>query len=100
MKELKPLFLKICNVWRAKKSGFYSESMSILYEIINRIKKHNEKYYTNAQAQKILSSHDYALGNFTKKDFSYREMCEKSNLSYDYFKELFINSMGCRLLNI
>lgn len=94
MKELKPLFLKIYNVWNSKKSGFYAESMAILYDIIGKIKKHNEKYYTDAQAKKIMPSYDYILENFSDHNFDYKIMSSKSNLSYDYFKELFIKQYG------
>ena len=38
MNELKPLFVKIYNVWNEKKPGYYAKSMSILYEITEKIK--------------------------------------------------------------
>ena len=94
MKELKPLFLKIYNIWRTRKSGFYAESMSILYEIIKKIKSHHEKYHTSAHARKILPSYNYMLEHFSEHDFNYKTMCKKSELSYDYFKELFIKQYG------
>ena len=94
MKELKPLFLKIYNVWNSKKSGFYAESMAILYEIIGKIKKRSEKYYPKALSEKIIPSHNYLLEHFCDNDFNYNEMCSRSGLSYDYFKELFIKKYG------
>lgn len=94
VKELKPLFLKINNIWKSRKSGFYVESMSILYEIIRKIKSHTEKYNTNASARKISPSYNYMLEHFSEHDFDYKAMCKKSELSYDYFKELFIKQYG------
>ncbi len=34
------------------------------------------------------------LEHFSEHDFDYKAMCEKSELSYDYFKELFIKQYG------
>ena len=90
MSELKPLFIKMYNIWKSKKKGFYAESMSILYEIIGKIKSHNLKYTTDAQGNKILPSYNYMLENFLNKKFDYKKMCEKSGLSYDYFKDIFV----------
>ncbi len=94
MSELKNLFIKLYNIWNSKKNGYYSESMSIFYDIIRKIKKHNEKYFTNEQAKKIIPSYNYMLENFTKPDFDYKAMCNETKLSYDYFKELFIKQYG------
>jgi len=94
MNELKSPFIKIYNVWNSKKTGYYAESMSLLYDIIKKIQLHNEKYCTSAQAQKILPSFDYMVGHFHNHDFDYRIMCSKSGLSYDYFKKLFIKRYG------
>jgi len=94
MVELKPLFQKIYNVWSLKKSGFYSESMSILYEIIRTIKKHIEKYYPSSLSEKIIPSQEYMLKHFCDPDFNYSKMCNQSGLSYDYFKEIFIKEYG------
>ena len=94
MCELKPLFEKIHKVWSAKKTGYYTECMSVFYEIIKKIKLHTEKYSTNEQRQKIFPSYQYMTENFDKPDFDYKEMCVCSGLSYDYFKELFIKKYG------
>jgi len=94
MNELKPLFVKIYNVWNEKKPGYYAKSMSILYEITEKIKRHNDRYYTNCQAQKIFPSYEYAVKHFCDHNFDYTKMCSESKLSYDYFKELFIKQYG------
>ncbi len=94
MTEVKPLFLKIYNIWSSKKEGYYSECMSIMYDIIKRIKLRGKKYSTSEKAAKILPSYEYMLGHFSETSFDYGEMCAKSGLSYSYFKELFINQYG------
>ncbi len=94
MNELKSLFEKIYNVWQSKKTGYYSKALSLLYEIIYRIKIHNQKYYTHSQQKKLLPSYEYMMAHFAKNDFDYKEMCSKSGLSYGYFKEQFIKQYG------
>jgi len=94
MAELKPLFSKIYAVWNAKKTGYYTECMAILYEIIRKIKHHGEKYSTSAQEAKILPSHNYMTEHFAENNFDYKKMCAASGLSYDYFKDLFIAKYG------
>ena len=94
MNEIRPLFLKIYSVWNSKKPGFYVESMSILYEIIKSIKHHNAKYSTYNHKEKIQPSYEYMIEHFSDCDFNYKTMCQKSKLSYDYFKELFIKHYG------
>ena len=94
MKELSALFDKVYNVWRSKRVGYYAEAMSLLYEIIKKIKLHRESYFTDAQAQKISPSHEYMLAHFCERDFDYKEAARQSGLSYDYYKELFIKRFG------
>ena len=94
MTELKQLFSKAYNVWQSKKTGYYAECMSILYDIIKKIKLHGEKYSTTEKSAKIQPSYEYMLENYTDPDFDYNAMCLCSGLSYSYFKELFINRYG------
>ena len=94
MTELKPLFVKAYNVWQSKRAGYYAECMSILYDIIKRIRINGEKYNTSDKNARIQPSYDYMLGNYTNPDFDYNAMCQCSGISYSYFKELFINRYG------
>lgn len=94
IEELKNPFLKIYNIWTAKKPGYYYESMSVFYEILKKIKAHNEVYITTSQSSKIVPSYDYMIENFTNPDFNYKELASRLGLSYDYFKELFKKRFG------
>ena len=90
IKELRPLFLKIHSIWNSKSPGYYARSMSVFYEIIEKIKNHNDIYQTQSQEQKILPAQKYAAEHFCDPQFDYRAMCETTGLSYNYFKSLFI----------
>lgn len=92
--ELKNSFVKIYNVWSSKKSGYYVECMSILYEIIRLLKKHNEHYFSTQQKDKLSLAYEYLLENYKNKNFDYKKLCEKSGLSYSYFKKIFISRYG------
>lgn len=94
MSVLKPLFEKLYQVWQEKKRGYYSQSLSIFYEIIHRIQMHHQKYFTNQQQEKIMPSYDYMLKHFSEHEFDYKEMCAQSGFSYGYFKELFLAQYG------
>ena len=94
MSELKPMFEKAYNVWKSKKTGYYSECMSVLYGIIKGIKLHGERYSSSDRTARIIPSYEYMLENFTSPEFDFNEMCSKSGMSYSYFKELFISRYG------
>ena len=68
-KELRPLFLKINEIWNSKSEGYYMKSMSVLYEIIAKIKAHNESYLESTRVQKILPAQKYAIEHFCDNHF-------------------------------
>ena len=90
MEELRNLFRKIYHIWNGKKNGYYSEAMSVFYDIIRHFQTGQDSYLSCGQTEKIKPSYDYLLENFAKHDFDYQKMCDLSGLSYDYFKDLFI----------
>lgn len=89
--ELRNLFIKIYNIWSLKKSRYYMDCMIIFYEILKIIQKHRKKYISKQQSEKINCAHEYMVENFKDKNFDYEKMCQKTGLSYSYFKELFIS---------
>lgn len=94
MSELKSHFTKIYNIWQTKRSGYYAECMSIMYDIVRRIRLHGEKYITSEKSRKIIPSFEYMLSHYFEHDFDYEKMCGESGLSYSYFKEIFIKQYG------
>ena len=91
---LKNLFIKLYNVWQSKHPGYYATAMSILYMIVAEFRKSDSRYTTNTNAAKLQASYGYMLTHCCDPDFSYKEMCAASGLSYDYFKELFKTTYG------
>lgn len=81
-------FFKIYNLWRSKRPGYYSKCMSVLYNIINRLKV-NDRYSSGNRYENLDRAFDYMVENFKNKDFDYGKMTEASGLSYSYFNSLF-----------
>lgn len=77
-------FLKIYNLWRSKRPGYYSKCMSVLYNIINRL-KWREQYFSGSQYENLDRAFDYMAENYKDKDFDYGKMTEASGLSYENF---------------
>ena len=94
MNKLKPLFVKIYNAWNSKAPGYYTKTMSLLYEIINAVKCHTSSYLSSESTRKLQPALDYMRESYLDPEFSLQEMCKRSGLSYDYFKELFIKIHG------
>ena len=92
--ELRPLFEKACNIWSAKKKGYYAATMSVVYEIIGKIQNHSDRYFPESQKSKINPAIEYMMQNFASRDFDYKKMCSLTGLSYDYFKELFVSKFS------
>lgn len=93
MQRLKKLFVKLYNVWRAKKDGYYTEAMSIMYAIIAEFKSGSRQYRAHS-SEKLKASYAYMLDHYCDTDFDYRKMCDASGFSYDRFKELFKSAYG------
>ncbi len=91
-KELSKLFRKAESIWRSKPNGYIYSCIGLLYEIIGALQ--NENLYINKlQYDKIKPGVDYINQNFIKS-FPLDIASEKCNISYTYFKRIFIQSHG------
>lgn len=88
-------FLKLATLWISKKEGYYTKSMSILYDIISHIQAAEKTYLPLKQYNLIKPSIEYLEHNFYKASFNYIQLASHSGLSYTYFKKLFIKRYGC-----
>ena len=89
------MFSKISEIWLSRRDGYYTKSMSILYDIINLIQCTYNAYSTSKQQKYLEASIDYLERNYTSPDFDYETLASLSSLSYSYFKKLFIKKYGC-----
>ena len=94
MNEVGHLFVKAHRVWQDKKEGYYAKCLSILYEIIAHIQQAAATYRSGSRTQKLHPAIEYMNEHLGDVDFDYRAMCAKTGLSYNHFKNLFVNQYG------
>lgn len=87
--DLKDKFLKLYKTWTDKKSGYYSRSMMIFYDIINTLCFENQSYVSVKQRDYMQKAYDYILANYKSVEFDYKELCEVSGLKYTQFNDVF-----------
>lgn len=76
----------------AKKIGYYSECMSLLYRLLAIVEqKGNADSYKDAVLQPALN---YMDAHFTEHDFSCALLSELCAISYSYFKRLFLRKFN------
>lgn len=93
--SLMNMFSKISEIWIGKREGYYTKSMSILYDIINCIQVTEKAYNTSRQQNILLPAIEYLEQNYTNPEFDYKKLASLSTFSYSYFKKLFIKKYGC-----
>ena len=89
------LFEKANKLWTRKKSGYYSKTMSVVYEIINSIQNRSGEYASSDSFRALSPSEEYLYSNYLSREFDYEIMAELSGFSYSHFKKLFIKKYGC-----
>lgn len=96
--KLKSLFQKLYQVWITKNDGYYLKCMSIFYKILYQIeyqiKKNDRVYLPNNLFQKIEKGIDYIHKNCFDEKLSYSYCSEICNISYSYFKRLFLKKFN------
>ena len=86
--KVSALFKQIFSVWVAKNDGYYFECISLLYKILSEMQKND--YIPEKQYLIIKPAVDHIFENFHKTDISVEKLAELCNVSYSYFKRLFI----------
>ena len=78
--------------WKMKKTGFYSKTMSGLYEIISMIQQEsNKEYISGGKSEIITPALDYIHANYTTEQINMQELSSLCGISYEYFRRLFEN---------
>ena len=92
--ELGNIYKKLYNEWLSKRDGYYYKSMQNFYRILELIKKHGQKYNTNAHFRQLAAAEEHISGNYYKTGFECEKLHELSGLSYTYFNKLFNEKYG------
>lgn len=92
--EIRASFVKAQYLWADKRTGYYAETMSLLYNIIALIQKEQHSYMPRKNLLVLESAEKYMEENALKNHFDYVKLAALSGLSYSYFKKLFIAKHG------
>ncbi len=89
-KTIQGLFEQIYQVWFQKRDGYYYRSMSILYEILERLDRAGASYLPRHKYEQIRPAVDYIDQNFRSGKISCTELAALCGISYSYLKRLFL----------
>lgn len=92
--EIGNLFSKMHSTWLSRKSKYYLECMSHIYEIISKLSKPTGKYLPKDKYLMIEKGIEYLFENCFNKDVDVYYPAELCGISYTYFKQLFIQKFN------
>ena len=93
-KKFFPLFERFLNTWISKKDGYYYKCMGIFYEILSELQKVSSGYLPETKYKLIEPGVDYIHAHFLDKEIKYTALSDLCDISYSYFKRLFITRFG------
>ena len=92
--EIKSLFEKLYRTWVSKKDGYYYKSMRYTYNITELLKKQQSVYNNSSKFVRLVPSEEYMSQHYCDYKFDFNKFASLSQLSYSYFKKLFIEKYG------
>lgn len=93
-KEMDSLFQSVYKLWISKNDGFYYKTMSMVYEILYKMVLKSKKYAPYYKYEKIEKGVEYIRNHLYDNNIDYYTPSKKCNISYTYFKKLFIEKFG------
>lgn len=92
--DIRSKFEKMNHIWASKAEGYYQQSMALMYEIVSTLIIGQHSYLGLGQSKALAAAMDYINQNYLNKDFDYAALAEMADLSYSYFKKLFVKKLG------
>ncbi len=92
--RLKDLFTKILRLWMQKGDGYQYKCMALFYSIFAELQTTGSHYLPTDKYKKIEPGLAYLNEHLFDRDLDYYTPCIVSNISYTYFKRLFIEKFG------
>lgn len=93
-REMEMLFQRIYKLWISRTEGYYYKALSGVYEILYKMILKGRKYTPNYQFEKIEGGVAYLRNHLYDRTIDYYVPAQISNMSYTYFKKLFIEKFG------
>ncbi|MBE6538280.1 MAG: helix-turn-helix transcriptional regulator [Ruminococcaceae bacterium] len=91
---IRGLFERIVQIWKFKSSGYYYKCLSIFYELLSEIIRLQDEYVPGERYDKIKPGVKYLQEHCFDKNIDYYTPASLSNISYTYFKRIFIKKIG------
>jgi len=88
--EIGNFVIQMEKLWSKKEFGYYQRCMSLFYQILYEIKTLEDSNSVHKYRDKIKPAIDYIHTNYCSPDFSIKALPEMCNMSYSYFKKLFM----------
>ncbi len=94
--SLLPCFIKAVSSFQKQEYGFNEKCLRELYDILYKIKQINYKTtYNSPNQKKILSTATaYICENYTFKNITIKEICDKCSISDTYLRRIFNSEFG------
>ncbi|MDY5231376.1 MAG: AraC family transcriptional regulator [Eubacteriales bacterium] len=92
--NIKVLFNKIYQLWITRQDGYYYKCMALFYEILAELTKPHGNNISKDKYKKIEKGIDYLHTHCFDKDIDYYMPSALCQISYTYFKRLFIQKFG------
>ncbi len=91
--EMKDLFESVNSIWVKKDVGYYCDAMTVLYKILTVLKKQEDVMMQNLHYIKIKTGINYLNANFCNNEINFEYVASLCNMSYSYFRRLFLECM-------
>ncbi len=85
MGVLKDSFTRLYDVWNKKNSGYHSNAMMLLYDILYGMQKKKDTYLSSAQRNSVKKAHDYISAHFKDHAFDYGSLGKLCGLGHTQF---------------
>ncbi len=89
--DMREAFEKIYKLWLKKDVGYYYKAMCVLYKILNEMTQDKQR---DVLYEKIRSGVEYLNRHFCDESIDYEKAVSLCNMSYSYFRRLFVKFFG------
>jgi len=94
--KTKKLFAACYDVWNKKEPGYYFKTLSVFYNILERMTVSALNTTTDATHKKLMPAMDYLHGHFTDPDLSVLTLCDLIHVSDTWLRKLFVKCYGTK----
>lgn len=91
-KRIQELFMKAFSIWSGRQNGYYTKSLSVLYDIFSEL--HTQSYTPKDKRLLIEPAVEYISANYLYESIAISDLAALCRMSESYLKKLFISIYG------